>query len=78
MLNHIKLQYKKPTIKNRGHTQIILNKNPVGYFLPESGLGKDENYRLVMDGLKDDYISLPFKSRREVIEYLNKKFSCSL
>ncbi len=74
MANSIELRYRRPTVKEIGHTQVLLNRNPIGYFLPYIGLGKNQKYHLTLDELKKGYVAEYFPSRKAVIEFLGKKF----
>lgn len=72
--NYIELRYRHSTRKILGHTQVILNQKPIGFFLPCQGLGKDENYHLTLDNLEGDFVAEYFRNRNEVIKFLGQKF----
>lgn len=71
----LKLKYKRPTLREHGHTQVIYDQEVVGYFLPCKGLRKDQNYRLILDNLKNKYIAKWFISRKKVVDFLIKEFT---
>lgn len=74
-MNRIQLKYKRPTEKELGHTQVILNDNIIGYFLPQNSIRKGDTYHLTIDNLDGEYFAEYFKSRKDVIKFLNNKFN---
>jgi len=70
----LELKYVRPTKKDHGHTLIILDQQPIGYFLPYNGLGKGENYHLTINNHDKEHITQYFSSRNEVVRFLWKKF----
>lgn len=65
------LKYKRPTRKEEGHTNIIVDGKIIGYFMPERSPFRAVNNNWWLHSSQLGYFS--FSSRKKLIEYLDMR-----
>lgn len=70
----ITYKYIRPTKEFKGHTNVFLNDNKIGYFIPMQITKKVKGYFIAVE-YRGELMSGKFPNRKEVINWIDKNIN---